>query len=230
MPPVVIWLYALLLLIETALCGRPAAISQSPLASEAAERGLSRGPGPRTAAALGVPGRAARAASASAAAAARPPLVYFPDGEEKECQDASAGYGFNVFSFLTFVLSVYNLVGILSNSVNNNNNANNNNNNDNNNNDNNVNLADSNNNLNQDNMVNIMPAGRQMRSIGSSQTFSTGVGSMESFTGSDDEAVVLLDWLSALFPLESDPLSVAITNGQLGSLATSGAERFYESV
>ena len=143
--------------------------------------------------------------------------MYFPDGAQKECQDADSGYGFNVFSFLTFVLSVYNLVGILSNNVNNNNNANNNNNNDNNNNDNNVNLADTNNNLNQDNMVNIMQGGRKRRDAGSSPAFSAAGDGNDRWSEDEVEAaVVILDWLSDFFPAKSDPLAEALVFGQLG--------------
>ena len=147
----------------------------------------------------------------------KPPVIYFPDGEEKECQDAAASNGFNMFSFLTFVLSVYNLFVILSDNVNNNNN--NNNDDDDNDNDDNMNMADAARNLNQATSI---WEGLQRSSPGSSQTpFDTGWDWEEwQIESEDDVAVAVLDCLSTLFPSESDSLTAALTYGQLESPVT----------
>ncbi|XP_068237412.1 uncharacterized protein [Palaemon carinicauda] len=92
-----------------------------------------------------------------------PPMVYFPEGGSGACQDFNPS-GFNTYSFLSFLFSVANLVGLIANNVNNNLRNNNNNNNDNNNNLGNINVANSNSNQNNENSVDIPAAmGRRHR-------------------------------------------------------------------
>ncbi|XP_045104541.1 uncharacterized protein LOC123500010 isoform X2 [Portunus trituberculatus] len=97
----------------------------------------------------------------TATTAQPPPFVYFPEGHGK-CQDFAPA-GFNVYSFLSFMFAVANLVGLVANNVNNNLNNDNNNNNNNNNNLDNINLADSNSNINNDNTVDIPAAKSNQR-------------------------------------------------------------------
>ncbi|KAK7072270.1 hypothetical protein SK128_020753 [Halocaridina rubra] len=88
-----------------------------------------------------------------------PPLVYIPDGGQRECEDYQ-DTRFDTYSFIGFLLGVVNIVAQVGNNVNNNLNNNNNNDNNNNNNLENINVANSNSAQNNQNNVNI-PAGME---------------------------------------------------------------------